>query len=122
MFSTVLMMIFVYWVHPWAIQLNPPATLDANTHMNAVVERTTHIRQTQALLIGAEFLNDCPSSELLIQKAAAQMICNPEVATEILLAALHKLLIAYAMPPGAMYQLVLQAGLALDRSAELRLS
>ena len=88
--------------------------------MPTVVQLPLHAtNQTQALMIGTEFLPSSTTPEALIRETAAQMISNPDVSVEILLAAMHKLL---RTKPEAMFQLVIEAGAALDQSALRRLS
>lgn len=71
-------------------------------------------------MIGSEFLpNSATTPEALIRETAAQMLSNPDVAGEILLAGTYKLL---RLKPDAIHQLVLKAALALDKSAQRRLN
>ena len=76
--------------------------------------------QTQALTIGTEFLpTTSVTPDELIRETAAKMFTNPDVSVEILLAGMNRLL---RVKPEAMFQLVAEAGLAVDKSTLQRLS
>lgn len=75
--------------------------------------------QTQTLMIGAEFLPQATvTPEALVSEIATKMLSHPDVAVEILLAGMNRVL---RVKPDLMFQLVIQASLAVDQSVVRRL-